>query len=137
MADLSITATSVVPSVSNFYKVIAAEAIDAGETVCKDSAGELILTDATDSTKIDCVGIAVCSAAAGQPCMYVDLDPALVTDASPTNGAALLLSETPGKLTVTIADITTGSTPVSVGMGKGTTTMSFDAKTKHTGTEVA
>ena len=128
MADISVTAASVVQSSGATLRVLnAAEAIDAGETVVKDSNNDLVLTDATDTTKIACAGIAVCSAATGQPVVYATIDSALVLGTSITNGASILLSETPGKLTITLADLTTGSTPVFVGIGDGTTTIDFDA----------
>lgn len=140
MADISVTATSVVFSGgtgANRHSRKTAEAIDAGETVCLDSNGELVLTDATDSTKIDPVGIAICSAANDQICAYASIDSALVLGTSVTNGAAIYLSETPGKITETLADLTTGSTPVIVGQGKGTTTIAFDATNALTAVAVS
>ena len=138
MADLSVTAASVVPS-ANVARSIktAAEAIDAGETVAVDSSGELILTDATDTTKIDVVGMAICSAADGQPCTYARIDAALVLGTAVTNGAPIYLSETPGKITITLADLTTGSTPVICGTGDGTSTIEWDATNAMVGTAVS
>lgn len=98
MADLTITAANVVPSAGATRRVkTAAVAIAAGETVRLDSSGDLILTDADLSAS--CEGIAVCSAAVGQPCVYVTLDSALVLGTSVTNGAAILLSRTAGNET--------------------------------------
>lgn len=134
MADITVTATSVVPSASVSRSILnASEAIDAGETVYKTSSNTLALTDATDSAKIGVVGIALCSSATGQPCVYATVDAALVLGTSITNGAPLYLSETPGKLTITLADLTAGSYPVTVGLGDGTTTIEFDATNSLTG----
>lgn len=138
MADISVTSTSVVPASTASRSVLtASEAIDAGETVYKDGNGELALTDATDPAKIAVVGIALCTAATDQPCVFATKDLNLVLGTAVTNGAPIYLSETPGKLTETLADITTGSTPVSCGLGDGTTTIEFDATNALTGAAVA
>jgi len=141
MADLSITDSDVIPSATglkNKRVLVAAETIEAGESLYEDSAGKAALTDASDSAKIGFIGIAVSNAVTGQPVVYVGADDNLaVTAAAVTNGAPIWLSETPGKLTSTQGDIaTTGATHVLIGCGVGTDGISYDATASRSGEEI-
>ncbi|CAK0781818.1 conserved membrane hypothetical protein [Gammaproteobacteria bacterium] len=136
-ADLSITATSVVPSSAAVIRnATAGAAITAGKLVYKSATdGKLYLADGDSGTSAvrDCVGIAVVSAAIGAPCYFVIEDPALVIGATVANGTIYGLSATAGGIAPS-ADFTTGWYVTVVAVGTSTTTVSFRAKGIRTGT---
>ena len=128
MANLSITANSVVPSTSavklNGGK--AGEAIAAGELVYLTSTSNTYsLADANDNTKLPVAGIAGNSAGTGQALQVIVSDPSLTIG---THGVALgtpyFLSATAGKA-CPLADLTTGDYTTAVFITKTTTTVSF------------
>lgn len=74
MADLTMTPANVVPQAgANIQRATAGEAIDAGEIIYLDSTdnNEAKLADTSTQAKAAAVGIAVNSAAEGQPVDYV------------------------------------------------------------------
>jgi len=139
MAQLSITPSTVVPGTAAVKRtLIAAEAIEAGETIYKDTDGKAALTDASDTDKIGVIGVA-CNTAevAGQPVTYAVTDEAFDLGASVTNGEPVLLDDVPGKLCTDIADLASGSTPVQIALGKGTTIVEVNADNVMSGTVIA
>lgn len=128
MADLTITAASVVPS-ANATKVTrnaaAGVTITAGQLVYLDS-NTLKLTDNDASAAAAKVaGIAVCGASPGQPCTYVTKDPKLAIGATVSIGAVYTNSGTPGGI-APIGDKATGDFIVVVAVGVSTTQVNFD-----------
>lgn len=99
MTDITITPANVTPSTTaRLAQANAAVAIDAGESVYTKDDGTLDLADATDATKGIGKGVAVNSAAAGQPCIYcyegeVDYGAGVLTQ-----GLPYLTSDTPGAI---------------------------------------
>lgn len=135
-ADLSITASAVVPSANAVKSTATAGAtITAGQLIYLDTAdvdvngkGKAKLTDANAGTALRVVdGIAVNSASAGQFVTYVTFDPALVIAASGlTVNTILISSATAGGLAPS-ADLTTGWYLTVVAVVKSGTTVYFRA----------
>jgi hypothetical protein len=127
MANLSITANSVVPSTSAVkLNGKAGEAIAAGEIVYLTSTSNTYsLADANDNTKLPAAGIAGNSAGTGQALQVIVSDPSLTIG---THGVALgtpyFLSRTAGKA-CPLADLTTGDYTTAVFITKTTTTVAF------------
>lgn len=131
MADLSITASAVVPSPLNTTvhvqpaSTLAGEALSAGDILCLlDADSKYYKADANDTAKRDVRGIAGNSAAAAaQRVDVISQSPALTIG---THGIAvgtpLFLSNTSGKL-CPLADLTTGSLPVLVAYTESATTL--------------
>lgn len=129
MADITITAASVVPS-SGATKIpgTAGATIAAGELVYKDAAdSKYKLADGNSGTSgVRAVeGIAANSASAGQPISIITNDPDLAVGThGVTIGEPLFLSNTPGKI-MPYADIAAGNYTACVAMAKTSTTISF------------
>ncbi len=125
MADISITGP-VTPtgSLANIAYGIAAVAVTAGQAVSKDSAtsDQLRLADSNASASTQAVGIAVCSAAIGEVCVYAT-NGATITQAGTTFGKniALFVSENAGGLAPQ-ADVGSGEYGCCLGFGLSTTT---------------
>lgn len=128
MSDLSITPSSVVRGNATIGpRYFAAEAIDAGEVIVVNDSNKVVLASAADADLDDPDGIALNSAAVGQPVLYAILDSALEIGVALDPGTPIYLSETAGKMTATIADIaTTGSTVVLLGASNGDTSISIN-----------
>lgn len=125
MADLLITASAVLASSAGGTGT-AGVAITAGDVLAL-SGGALILADAdagADETAIQRkpVGIALNDAAAGQPVSYAKPGSEVALGAVLTAGTAYYLSATAGGI-CPVADVTTGMTPVTVGIAKSTTVL--------------
>lgn len=130
MADVSITASLVRAGTGNLgiNTVTAGAAITAGQVIYLDTANLAQLADADGASATQTVsGIALNSTgAAGQPVSYVTTgSPAVVPGFTGTVGDVVLLSTTPGGMTVTSGDITTGDRRVVLGVMVTTTTMNF------------
>lgn len=127
MADLSITATNVVPqSGATLVMATAAAAITAGQTVAKNSSGNIILADDddADTTKATVVGMAVTSGANGGPVVYCSKgDVALGSIV--TKGTTYSLSDTPGGI-CPVADKGSGDIVSLIGVGKSATVLSIN-----------
>ena len=134
MADLSVTAASVVASANavklNQYN--AGATITAGQLIYLDSADldakdrpKAKLSDANGASALRVAdGIAVNNASAGQTINYVVSDTALVIAASGlTTNNILILSATPGGVAPS-ADLTTGWYLNVIGVVKSATTIS-------------
>lgn len=126
MAALSITAASVLMSANGkSADGIAGAAITAGQVLYKDAAdsNKLKLADADGAAALRNVcGIALNSAAAGQPVEYCIKDPALVIGATITIGYVAILSSTAGGI-APVADGVNPSEMIILGVGVSTTAM--------------
>ena len=135
-ADLSITASVVVPSANAVKRIVTAGAtIAAGQLVYLDTAdvdaagtGKAKLSDANGATALRVVdGIAASSASAGQDISIVTYDPALVIAASGLTANQILLSSATAGGIAPSADLTTGWYLTVVGVVKSGTTIFFRA----------
>lgn len=127
MADISITATSVIASGnSNTETGVAGAAITTGHVVYKDSTtGKFGLSDANGaSADIKSVyGVALNGAAIGQP-VTVARSGDITVGGTLVAGTAYYLSATPGGI-APVADLTTGDAVVQLGLAKSTTVLAF------------
>jgi hypothetical protein len=135
-ADISITASAVVPSSNAVYKYATAGAtITAGQLCYLDTAdldgngiGKAKLSDANGAAALRVVdGIAVSSASSGQPVVIVTYDPALVIAASGLTANNILLSSATAGGIAPSADLTTGWYLTVIGVVKSGTTIFFRA----------
>ena len=136
MADISITASAVVPSANAVIKHTTAGAtLTAGQLIYLDTAdldangiGKAKLSDANGAAALRVVdGITVGSASAGQPIAYTNYDSALAIAASGlTTNQILILSDTPGGICPS-ADLGTGEYLSVVAVVKSATTIFFRA----------
>ena len=131
MADYTPTAADVDPLSATIDGGIAGAAITAGQLVYKDTAANNVLKlaqcDGTE-TEAKCVGIAVNSAAIGQPVSYaksgiVELDDAIF--ATPGIGALMVLSDTAGKMK-DVGDLSNGERVTHIGYVETTKTIRLD-----------
>lgn len=118
MADLSITAAQVLRVSGGVKTLLAGEAITAGQVVyLKAADGKFWLADANGTGTTTVKGIALNSAAAGQPVTAI-LTGGVVTlgaVAAPTKGVLYVLSNTPGGIQA--APPASGGTAVYLGVG--------------------
>lgn len=120
MSDISITASQVLKSPqSQLQQGVAGVALTAGTVFYIDTNQVAQLSDSNGAAATNAVtGIALNNCGAGQPFDYVAKD-ALLTlgaGASLVSGNTLWLSDTPGKITQTYADIASGSVVISLGV---------------------
>jgi hypothetical protein len=127
MADLSLTAANIVPSV-NATKAsgTAGEALAAGDLIYKKASdGFYYKADANDSTKVPVVGMAACSAATAQPFFFYTADSALeVGSHSAGIGTPLFSSATAGKI-CPAADLSTSMRTQLIGITTTATKINF------------
>lgn len=125
MADLSITASAVLKSTAGAAITgVAAAAITQGQAVYVLAVGTIGLADSNGTTPSNtCAGIALNAASAGQPITYIGTDTSFTPGATLTSGGTVWLSDTPGGLTQTFADVLSGSTVINVGIALSATTM--------------
>jgi hypothetical protein len=120
MADLSITAASVIPSANATIAIgVAGATIVAGQSLYIDTANSNVLKlyDADGSALTSTMaGIALGGAASGQSVRYVTADPALVLGCTMAVGDTLWGSDTAGGLTITFADLEAGDYITCVGV---------------------
>ena len=120
MADLSITAASVIPSSNAVIAIGTAGAtIVAGQTLYIDTAdsNKLKLYDSDGSALTSTMaGIALGGAASGQQVRYVTQDPALVLGCTMAVGDTLWGSDTAGGLTITFSELEAGDYITCVGI---------------------
>ena len=144
MADISITASAVVPSTAALNRrrrAIAGATIAAGEEIYLDTAASNVakLADANGASALirTAVGMAINSASSGQPVEYItdDDDLTIGTHGVTVNGA-IVGSATPGKL-APIADNTTGRYGRICGIAKTSTKIVYDATGLATGVATA
>lgn len=129
MADLVVTATTVVPSVGAQItrNRVAGATITAGQLVYIAADGTVKLADANGATPLfKIAGIALNAASAGQPIDFCFSDPALTIVASVpiVAGDILIASATPGSIGAA-ADAATGWYVTVVGLGIGSNQVMF------------
>lgn len=127
MADLSITAGSVVPSTSaQKLNGKAGAAISAGQIVYLDTTTSTYkLADGNDSTKLPVAGIAGNTAGTGQQVQVITADPDLTIGAHGLGlGIPMFLSATAGAV-CPLADISTGNQTTCVMVTNTSTKVSF------------
>lgn len=129
MADISITAASVIPSANaELYRKTAAATITAGQVVYLLANGTVGLADANGASPLyNVFGIAVTGGGAGQVITVCRKDAALVIGATLVIGDTLWLSATPGGITSTAADIVTGMFNTVLGVAVSTTAFNFNS----------
>lgn len=127
MADLSVTAASVLPGTESegaqFEQGIAAVAVTAGQVVYKDNNSQYRLADNNDTSETLSViaGVALNNCAAGQPLRVQTAGPYTV-GATVAAGSVYVLSATPGGI-APVADLATGNRTSILGVGaNGSTT---------------
>lgn len=135
-ADITISAASVVPSAHAVQlQATAGATITAGQPIYLDTndadtqgRAKAKLSDADSATAAVRVvdGIAINSASAGQPVIYVVSDPALTIGGSQTVNTILILSGTAGGIAPS-ADLSSGEYLVVIGVVKSATTIFFRA----------
>ncbi len=131
MSDISITPANVLKSAtSQLLQAIAGVAvtITAGQVIYVDPSTNLaVLSDSNGTPPINAVsGIALNGASPSQPVDYVAADTALVLgSATLTSGGTLWLSNTPGGITATYADVASGSTVIVLGVAVSTSAFNF------------
>ena len=135
MADISITASAVVPSANAVIKYTTAGAtLTAGQLIYLDTAdldangiGKAKLSDANGAAALRVVdGITVGGASAGQPVAIVTYDTALVVGSGLTANNILILSDTPGGIAPS-ADLSAGEYLSVIAVVKSATTIFFRA----------
>lgn len=123
MADLAVTANNVKPGTTSVKEtLIAKEIVTAGQSVAKDPSDNKIgLADANSPTawKKDPYGIALNGAQVDQP-ITVHKSGKYVCGGTITAGTVWMQSATPGGI-CPVADLTTGSDAVLIGIGVSTT----------------
>lgn len=130
MTDLTISASSVLPgSNASLGEKTAGEAIDAGEVVYHDSSAKTLKLADNDAGTTGAeirkpVGIAVNSAAAGQPCKYVK-EGDITLGSVLTAGTDYYLSGNAGKICPR-ADVAAGDDVVLLGLAKSATVLALD-----------
>ena len=119
MADLSVTAASVLPSTGTpILKKTAAATMTAGQVLAVDADKNLILGDADGSALAKVIlGISVNGGASGQPVNYVTEDPDFAPGFTCTSGVRYYVSATPGGICPT-GDVATGMAVTLLGIGK-------------------
>lgn len=130
MSDISVTAANVLKSASaaRLQGIIAAGVTVAQGKVLYQLANSTFgLADSNGSSPSNTVvGYALTAGSAGQPVEYVPIDPSLVSGATLTSGDVIYLSDTPGGMTSTYADIASGSTVIILGVVNTDGTLNFN-----------
>lgn len=134
MADISIVAASVLRSSSGQVGTQSAgAAITQGQVLYMDTANSNVmkLADSNAGSVGDLIRqglyIALNAASTGQPISYVTLDSAFATGGTlATSAPTIWLSNTPGGITATLADLASGSTIVQLGVVNTDLTLNFN-----------
>lgn len=126
MADISVTASSVVPTATTKRQTkVAAAAITAGQVVYVNTSDQLALADNDASaTTAAAVGIALNSCAADQPCSYATSG-AVTFNAVLTAGTIYVLSSTAGGI-APAADLASGDYVTILGVASSTTSLTVN-----------
>lgn len=130
MAAISVTASSVLKSSTGSRTTgIAGATITQGQAVYVDTSdsNKIKLADANGTAPANtCAGIAENSASAGQPISYVTTDSGGFTiGATVLAGDMIWVHTTPGAITKTFADLTSGCTVIPLGSMLTTTTLNL------------
>jgi hypothetical protein len=126
MADISVTASSVVPGATARRQTkTASVAITAGQVVYVNSSDQLALADNDASaTTAAAVGIALNSCAANQPCSYATSG-AVTFNAVLTAGTIYVLSATAGGI-APAADLASDDYVTILGVASSTTSLTVN-----------
>ena len=125
MADVTVSTADVqAPSgVSAQSGYNAGEAIDAGEAIYLDSSTSTMkLSDADGSATSACIGIAVNSAATGQPVQWIKTGNTITLSSNFTIGQVYVVSGTAGKI-APYSDLTTGDYVTILGVATTASTL--------------
>lgn len=127
MADISITPANVLKSTSaQQMSGIAGTTITAGQALYLDANNQLQLADADGASPANTIaGIALNGGALGQPINYVGTDPSFTFGGTVLAGDAIYLSDTPGGVTKTFADLEAGDKVIILGVAVTTTTINL------------
>ncbi len=129
MADISITAASVFQSVNGSGGELPAAAgvtITAGKALSLTALNTLALADSDGTTPANSFhGIALNGGGPGQPIKFVNLDPAFIFGGTGLAGDDVWLSDTPGGITSTKADLESGDLVTHLGVLVTTTTLNL------------
>ena len=125
MADLTITAASVLPgSSATILSGIAGVAIAAGQALSRASTGNFALADNNAAAPANSlVGVALNNAAAGQP-VSVQVAGDITIGATVSKGAAYYAGDTAGGI-CPFADLASGEGVCLVGVAKSTTELTL------------
>lgn len=126
MADLSITAASVIPS-ANARRIsrVAASTITAGQVVYRLTAGTVAPADANGASPLfNVLGIAENGGGAGQRISVITEDPALAIGATVVIGDVFILSATAGGI-ADVADAAAGHYVTVLGVAVSTSAINF------------
>lgn len=126
MADLSITAASVVPS-ANARRIsrVAASTITAGQVVYQLTAGTVAPADANGASPLfNVLGIAENGGGTGQRISVITEDPALAIGATVVIGDVFILSATAGGI-ADVADAAAGHYVTVLGVAVSTSAINF------------
>jgi hypothetical protein len=128
MADITITGPVLVDNLANTETLIAQVAIAAGKTVYRDdsNSGKANLADADASASAQCIGIAINTAAAGEP-VIVAKSGATITQTGTTfsKGVTYYVSTTAGGI-APFADLASGDYPTSLGIATSTSALKIN-----------
>lgn len=120
MSDISITAASVLKgSSSSIFRgtIAAGVTITQGQVLYQLANGNIGLADSNGVAPANSVlGISLTAGSPGQPVDYVMTDAAFTSGGTLTSGNVIYLSDTPGGMTATYADIASGSTVITLGV---------------------
>ena len=131
MADISITAANVLKSSNGvILRATSAATITAGSIIYQLADLTVGLADSNGTTPANSVfGVAINGATSGQPVNYVATDTGLTFGGTTTVGLVLYLSNTPGAVTSTYADLASGSTVIALGVATSSTVVNFNPTT--------
>lgn len=128
MADLSVTATSVIAGADGVFESgVAGVSITAGQAVYKEPGSHSYLLADCNAPSIaarTALGIALNGGAAGQP-IKIQKSGSITIGATLTGGVAYYLSGTAGGLRP-VADNTTGDYPCVIGIATSTTVLKLN-----------
>ena len=131
MAAISITASSVLKSATGqLQNGVAGTTITAGQALYIDTSdsNKLKLADANGTAPANTfAGLALNSASAGQPVSYCPSDAGGFTfGGTVLAGDTIWLHTTPGAITKTFADLTSGCTAIALGVATSTTAFNLN-----------
>jgi hypothetical protein len=135
MADLSVTAANVRRGSGQTQQGIVASGvtITAGQSVYQLADGTYGLADSDGTSPANVfAGISINGAAAGQPFLFVASDPTFTPGFTALAGDPIYMSDTPGGLTKTFADLESGDKVTVVGVMTSTTVMNLSPVTGGT-----
>ena len=120
MADINITAANVRASSSASKPtgtIATGVTVTQGQALYRLADGTIGLADSNGTSPANAfLGFALTAGSPAQPIVYTSSDTAYVCGGTVVSGAAVYLSNTPGGITTTYADIASGSTVIVIGV---------------------